>query len=251
MLKMSTAVTPSEGSVSDREFVMKSADFHALENAREIAARFAGRGDAFGWFDALYREADGNNEYIPWGDLMPNRFFREWAEKKELKGDERSALVVGCGLGDDARYLFDLGFKVIAFDLAPTAIEWAQRLHHDTDVRFEIADLLKPPREWLGAFDFVLEVYTIQPLPLEIRQSVIGAIAAFVAPGGRLVVVTRGRGEDEDPGEMPWPLSRSDLYRFENNGLEQVEFTEMSDSEDGTLRIVAEYVRHLHGNPLN
>ena len=200
--------------------------------ARELAAQFADRGDATGWFEAFYKEAKGDNRKIPWADLEPNRFFRAWAEKAELKGDGRKALVVGCGLGDDAVYLDDLGFEVTAFDISPTAIEWARKLHSGRDIKFEVMDLFEPFRGWLGAFDFVLEVYTIQPLPLEMRVRVIDAIASFVVPGGEIVVVTRGREDDEKPAQMPWPLSRKDLSRFEENGLIRTSFEIMIDETE-------------------
>lgn len=219
-------------------------DFDARENARRIASEFAERGDAIGWFDALYRWAAGNNELIPWADLEPNKFFRAWAEKTRLAGKGQKALVIGCGLGDDARFLHDLGFDVTAFDISPTAIEWAKRLHADTDIVFETADLFNPYRGWLGAFDFVLEVYTIQPLPLSMREQVIDSIAAFAANGGRLVVVARGREDDDVPLELPWPLSRRDLSRFEKHGLTQIHFEEMwDDEEEPVKRFVAEYER--------
>ena len=156
--------------------------------AQELAAQFAEKGDMVGWFDAFYREAEGNNEQIPWADLEPNKFFNAWADDVGLTGNGRKALVVGCGLGDDAKYLHDLGFEVTGFDISPTAIEWAKRLHKDTDIQFAVADLFEPPSEWVsapdptenegrpgkgGAFDFVLEVYTIQPLPMEMRERVI------------------------------------------------------------------------------
>lgn len=219
--------------------------------ARELAAEFADRGDVVGWFDAFYAEASGDNEQIPWADLEPNRFFREWAEQVDLKGNGRSALVVGCGLGDDAKYLYDLGFKVTAFDISPTAIEWARRLHEDTDIRFEVADLFAPPDGWLAeatqsgkarGFDFVLEVYTIQPLPIEMRERVIDSVAAFVADGGELVVVTRGREDDEEPDQLPWPLSRRDLSRFEIHGLVETDFRIMPGDEDPPIpRFVVQY----------
>ena len=136
--------------------------------------------------------------------------------------------------------LYELGFEVTGFDISPTAIEWARKLHHDTSIQFETMDLFEPFRGWLGAFEYVLEVYTIQPLPMEMRPAVIDAIAAFAAPGGRLLVVTRGRGDDEEPEQLPWPLSRKDLSRFEENGLKQTSFTEMPDQEDG-YRFVVEY----------
>ncbi|MEO7539886.1 MAG: class I SAM-dependent methyltransferase [Pyrinomonadaceae bacterium] len=215
------------------------------ENARRIAAEFAARGDSLGWFEALYKESAGDNEHIPWADLEPNRYFKAWAEEHDLKGGGRTALVVGCGLGDDARYLHDLGFTVTGFDISPTAIEWAKRLHADTDIVFEIADLFKPSEEWIGAFDFVLEVYTIQPLPLAMRSAVVDAIAAFVGDGGQLVVVTRGREDDEEPPEMPWAMSRRDLSRFADNGLRESGFAVMSaDTEDEPARFVVEYTRN-------
>lgn len=200
--------------------------------ARELADRFALGGDALGWFEELYKEASGDNEKIPWADLEPNRFLRAWAEKSGLRGNGRSALVVGCGLGDDAVYLDDLGFDVTGFDISPTAIELARKLHSGRNIKFEVMDLFEPHRGWLGAFDFVLEVYTIQPLPIEMRERVMDSIAAFVAPGGELVVVTRGREDDEEVVEVPWPVSRKELSRFEESGLVQKHFEVMPDDTD-------------------
>ena len=228
--------------------------FDKRARTRELAAEFNDRGDALGWFDALYKEAAGDNEKIPWADLEPNRFFREWAEKNELKGEGRTALVVGCGLGDDAVFLDDLGFEVTGFDISPTAIEWARKLHAERDIKFEVADLFDPPEEWRyspagsrrsGGFEFVLEVYTIQPLPLEMRERTIDAIASFVAPGGELVVVTRGREDDEEVVRVPWPLSRKDLTRFEVNGLMEESFDVMPDETDDepAPRFVVKYRR--------
>ena len=47
-------------------------------------------------------------------------------------------------------------------------------------------------------------------------------LAGFVAPGGRLLVICRGREPAEDAGAMPWPLTRAELDRFAGEGLEQV-----------------------------
>lgn len=216
----------------------------ARARTKEIQTEFAARGDVFGWFDALYAEAAGDNEKIPWADLEPNRYLRAWAEKVGLEGDGRTALVIGCGLGDDAVFLDDLGFKVTGFDISPTAIEWAKKLHAGRDIQFEVADLFHPFRGWLGAFDLVVEVYTIQPLPMDIRPSVIDAVAAFVKQGGELVVVTRGREDDEIPEEVPWPLSRRDLSRFGENGLRQIHFETMpGDDEIPAPRFVVVYER--------
>lgn len=220
------------------------AEFDPRARAREIAAEHAACGDSLGWFEAFYKEANGDSEMISWADLEPNPFFRKWAESTGLRGDGQRALVVGCGLGDDAKYLHDLGFRVTGFDISPTAIEWAKKLYGETDIAFEAADLFEPVRDWLKAFDFVLEIYTIQPLPLEMRPQVVDAIAAFVAEKGKLVVVTRGREDDEEPIELPWAASRRDLSRFEQNGLTETDFVEMPpDDEDEPNRFVVEYTR--------
>ena len=216
--------------------------FEARENAKRLAAEFIEKGDATGWFDALYREANGDNEHLPWADLEPNKFLVKFAEKTKLQGMNRNALVVGCGLGDDARFLYDLNFNVTAFDISQTAIEWARKLHHDTDIKFVVADLFNPPKEWFQAFEFVLEVYTIQPLPLEMRPQTIDAIANFVELNGKLLVVTRGREDDEEPKELPWALSRKDLSRFEMNNFKQIYFEEiLGDEEEPIPRFVVEY----------
>ena len=219
---------------------------------KELQQEFAERGDVLRWFDALYKESGGNNEKIPWADLEPNHYFKTWAESTGLRGDGRRALVVGCGLGDDARYLHDLGFSVTGFDISPTAIEWAEKLHAGTDIEFHVADLFAPPENWVysreansgGGFEFVLEIYTIQPLPTEMRPQVIDSIAQFVGKNGRLLIVTRGRDDNVVPDEVPWPVSRLDLDGFVRNGLEQIGFTVMApENEDEPDRFVVEYLR--------
>jgi SAM-dependent methyltransferase len=209
--------------------------------ARELAEQYTDQGDMLGWFDAFYKEAGGDSSQIPWGDLEPNKFLKAWAEDVGLRGNGRTALVVGCGLGDDARYLDELGFEVTAFDISPTAIEWAKRLSEDRDIKFEVMDLFEPFRGWHGAFDFVLEIYTIQPLPMEMRESVIDSVAGFVADGGELLVIARGREDDEEPIELPWPLSRRDLSRFETHGLRQTDFRITEGDDPPTPRFVVQY----------
>ena len=224
--------------------MIKEKEAAARENTKKIAAEYLDKGDAFGWFDTVYRNAAGDNEQIPWADLEPNRYFKAWAEKVDLRGRGRRALVVGGGLGDDARFLCERGFIVTMFDISVTATEWARRLLADIPVEIVTADLFNAPREWQKAFDFVLEIYTIQPLPPEIRPQTIDQIAGFVGDGGELIVVTRGRADDEKPLELPWALSRKDLSGFEKTGLREIGFTEtFGDEEPPIPRFVVEYRR--------
>ena len=104
------------------------------------------KGDFTGWFEELYKNADGNADVIPWLDLKPNRFLVEWDEDHLSDGKGREALVVGCGTGDEAKYLLERDWKVTAFDISETAIEWAKKVHADTEIEFHVADMFDPPR---------------------------------------------------------------------------------------------------------
>lgn len=206
-------------------------DDKARERVAELQKEFMAKGDPTGWFEALYQEVEGDNERIPWADLEPNKYFTEWLEANKPDGNGKKAMIVGCGLGDDAEGLAKFGYEVTAFDISPTAIEWAKKLHPESPVKYTVADLFDMPAEWKGAFDFVLEIYTIQPLPLEIRRKTIEKIAGLVKPGGELLVVTRGREDDEEIGDVPFPLSRKDLKTFEDCGLREISFEDIHDED--------------------
>ena len=213
----------------------------AREKAREIAERHLSNGDDYGWFDELYSVAEGNIDNVPWADLAPNRFLVEWNEARgKLTDGSGRALVVGCGLGDDAVFLADLGFKVTAFDVSPTAIDWARKVYPDRSIEFVTADLFSPPENWIGAFDLVLEVYTVQALPLHLREHAIDAICGFVADGGELVVVSRWGDEERTEGP-PWGLSESDLGLFGASGFRRESIDEYHDDEDDVVRFVAHF----------
>lgn len=216
----------------------------ARERTEAIFREFNNRGDATGWFEALYREADGDNEKIPWADLEPNPNLVAWIEKHKPDGAGRKAVVIGCGLGDDAEELAQNGFSVTAFDISPKAIEWAKKLHPETKVDYRVADLFDLGVELKGKFDFVLEVYTVQALPLDLREKAIEAIAELVAPNGELLYVGRGADEGETSENPPFPIRKSELDKFVEAGLTEIEFEDFYDSkEPPTRRFRAFYQR--------
>ena len=51
--------------------------------------------------------------------------FAKWLNENTLVGVGKSALVIGCGMGDDAIELEALGFRVTAFDVSETAIKFS------------------------------------------------------------------------------------------------------------------------------
>jgi SAM-dependent methyltransferase len=205
--------------------------------ARELAQRHVAQGDVVGWFEPLYAEAEGHAERVPWADLKPNPNFSEWLDREAIRGEGRSALVVGCGLGDDAELLAARGFAVTAFDVAPSAVAWCCRRFPQSSVCYETADLLNPPATWSGAFDFVFEDYTLQVLPPAARRQAIERLAGFPRAAGILLVICRGREPDDTEGQMPWPLMRDELAALETLGLQRVNLEEFWDRhEDPPVR---------------
>ncbi|ESS09327.1 MAG: hypothetical protein A07HN63_00959, partial [uncultured archaeon A07HN63] len=99
-----------------------------------------------------------------------------------------------------------------------------------------VKDLFDAPDDWERAFDFVLESYTLQVLPQSERYEAIRTIADFVKPDGRLLVICRGREATEPEGDLPWPLTKETLLRFEDEGLELVEFEDYYDNETPPVR---------------
>jgi SAM-dependent methyltransferase len=212
--------------------------------ARTLAKEYIARGDPNAWFEALYTRAAGDPSIIPWADMKVNPNLEEWLSRREVRGGGRRALKVGCGLGDDAERMAGLGFEVTAFDISPSAIAWCKKRFPVSRVSYLVQDLFHSPQEWKGAFDFVLESYTLQVLTPDLRKLAMGCIGSFVAPGGRLLVIARGREVREPPGEMPWPLIREELEEFKTHGLRELAFEEYFDQEDPPVRrFRVEYLR--------
>ncbi len=214
--------------------------------AREIAKQYLDRGNSTEWFEALYSAANGDANIIPWADMAPNPNLVSWLNRQKMSGDGKSALKIGCGLGDDAEELARRGFDVVAFDISETAIKWCNDRFPDSQVKYVVKDLFESPASWNNKFDFVLECYTLQVLPPELRNKAVARIAGFVALGGTLLVICRGRDPEDDSNKMPWPLTKNELDAFKKHGLTEISFEDYMDQEDPPVRrFRIEYHRHL------
>ena len=189
------------------------------------------------WFEQLYAQVDSSGlSVVPWADLKPNPNLVSWLDREQVDGRGKSALVVGCGLGDDAEGLSRLGFRVTAFDISPSAIGMAAQRFPNSEVEYVTADLFHPPVDWTRRFDLVHEAYTLQVLPRVLRSKAMGQLASFVSPGGMLLLIARARDETEEPGEMPWPLTRAELEAVYSFGLEEIAVEDYFDSEKPPVR---------------
>ncbi|HVZ80026.1 MAG TPA: class I SAM-dependent methyltransferase [bacterium] len=193
------------------------------------------KSDPLGWFESVYAAANGDELMVPWANLGPNPWLTEWLDRHPFP-DGKRALVVGCGLGDDAEELSRRGLSVTAFDISPTAIHWAKRRFPLSQVKYEVMDLFHAPQGWERYFGFIFEGYTLQSMQSPLREQAIQRIAGLLAPKGDLLVVARGKEANEFPDGPPWPLTQDDLSNFARQGLSIQSSEDFMDKENPPVR---------------
>lgn len=199
----------------------------------EIIQDYLAKGDNTGWFEEVYSRVKESDGHPPWAYMQATPDLVAWADAYNVIGTGKSAIVIGCGMGDDAEFLAERGFNVTAFDVSQTAINICRQRFPDSRVTYQKADLFNLPDSWQTSFDFVLENRTIQALPYDIYQKTMTAIAHLVADNGQLLILCNGRDEHEAKGRIPWLLSRAELGYFAELGLEEIHF---DDKHEGSVR---------------
>lgn len=205
--------------------------------ARQLAKAAIAAGRPLDWFEQLYAKARSDGVSIPWADYTPNpNLIGLFQQVDSLLSLGQRALKVGCGLGDDAEWLSGRGFEVTAFDISRTAISECGNRFPDSKVTYVACDIFQSPDHWLGAFDLVVESYTLQVLPPELRAKALKQISGFVALGGYLMLISRLREESEPTGSMPWPLVRSEIDILTSQGFAECYAEDYIDSEQPPVR---------------
>ena len=173
-------------------------------------------------FEQIYRQAGDDLGAVPWASLAPMPALVGWLDTQPPPDGQR-ALIIACGLGDDAEEVSRRGYQVTAFDLVPAAIAHCRERFPDSAVDYQVADVFRLPTGWQRAFGLVVEIRTLQSLPLDERAEAAASIAATVAPGGRVFVHGLYRDDGQPAGHRPWPLSPGDLAAFDRAGLSENE----------------------------
>lgn len=153
-------------------------------------------------FDAYYRgepPAPGMPALpvVPWDSRKPQSLVVELERDGRFSGE---VLDVGCGLGDNATYLADQGYRVHAIDISPTAVRQAEeratgrpgaepvggRTEAGGFVRFAVEDARTLSAYADGSFDTVLDCTLYHCLADDQRRDYLSVLRRVTRPGGRL-----------------------------------------------------------------
>ena len=112
------------------------------------------------------------------------------------------ALELGCGTGANAVWLAQRGFDVTALDLSPLAVERARQRADEAGVpvRFLVADVLNPPPELVGPFDFFFDRGCYHVVRREDVQAYLETLRRLIGPRALGLVLAGNAREPHEPG---------------------------------------------------
>lgn len=191
-------------------------------------------------FDALYRgesPAEGVPPMTtpPWDTKAPKETVVGWQSQGLVHGD---VLDIGCGLGDNAVYIAQQGFKVTALDISPTALITAERRARDggVNVTFAVADATKLDG-YTGAFDTVVDSGMFHCLDDEGKRSYAGAVHRATREGATLLLSCFCDANPPD-AQRPLPVVSEQMLRDVLGGagwdIASLETATVRREEDGT-----------------
>ena len=188
--------------------------------ATRLGRRAVEDGDPTRWYDEVWSSAERDEIDMPWerDEAYPPRV--ELLDSGELPATGR-AVVVGAGRGADAEELARRGWRTVAFDISPAAVRLMDAKYPGSDVDHRVADLLDLPEDLVGAFDLVVEIFTVQALARSLREEAVDGVRRLLAPGGVALVVQfeDWPGRPEGP---PWLLTREEMEGFASDDVELV-----------------------------
>tara|TARA_R110002153_G_scaffold107109_4_gene246897 strand:+ start:63269 stop:63931 length:663 start_codon:yes stop_codon:yes gene_type:complete len=185
-----------------------------------------------GWFDSIYTDAKGDHRAVFWADLEPSPHLLKWLKTCNINHAGRKAIVIGCGVGDDAEALSEAGYQVTAFDISSEAIRLCKNRYPDTVVNYLVTDLFDYPAQWTENFHLIYECNTIQVLPGKYRKQARNAMVSLLAPQGYILVSCRSRLKGEQEDDIPLPLDKEELDGFIRCGLSEISFDAYEDTQE-------------------
>ena len=94
----------------DDDWAERQEDDDIQQRLQALSVAAENDGEPLRWFEDLYASAHRDSEHIPWARMGVNPILKNELEREDLPPGR--ALMVGCGLGDDAVYLEKIGWEV-------------------------------------------------------------------------------------------------------------------------------------------
>jgi len=137
--------------------------------------------------DRIYRNMA--LEEIPWNIETPPDALVKSVESGKVKPCK--AIDLGCGAGNYAAYLANIGFDVIGVDISPSAIKAAKENAKKKGVKcnFLVADVLGDLDEVKETFDFAYDWQLLHHIFPEKRKKYVESVHRILNPCGKYLSV--------------------------------------------------------------
>lgn len=129
-----------------------------------------------------------------------------------LLPDRSHVLELGCGQGDDARYLSKFGHQVTACDFVEAVIvRNRERFRDGAGLAFQVMRTDTPFPDADDTFDVVYAHLTLHYFRHDVTEAIFGEIRRVLGPGGLLTVVCKS---DHDPLYGQGTMIEPDMYEL-------------------------------------
>jgi SAM-dependent methyltransferase len=146
-------------------------------------------------WEERYRSGD-----IPWDTGRPSSELLRVVAMEAIRPCR--AIELGCGTGANVVWLASHGFDVSGMDLSPLAIEHARQraAQAGVEVRLLTADVLNPPDEIGGPYDFVFDRGCYHVVRRESASRYVATLLQITRPGSVGLVLAGNAREPRQPG---------------------------------------------------
>lgn len=150
-----------------------------------------------------------------------------------------SALELGCGTGASAIWLAQQGFDVTALDLSTLPIEHARRRADEAGVQvnFLVADVLHPPLELIGPFDFFFDRGCFHVVRRESGTAYLETLCKLTRPGTLGLVLA---GNAREPHEQGPPVVTEEQMLAEVPATAFCGSGDLGSQIKGTLHVLSD-----------
>ena len=144
-------------------------------------------------YDERYKAV--HKEGLMWFSDAPSPIVAEIIERYNIS-KHANILEVGCGEGRDAHHLLKMGYKILATDISPTAINFCKEKWSKFSKNFKTLDLIKDSLN--DKYDFIYAVAVIHMLVLdEDRNAFYRFVRTHLRDGGIALICSMGDGHSE------------------------------------------------------